>query len=465
MAFGRNKPQSRAEPTFVFVAGRKRDAKNSGDKQDDIGFTIPAFLRTGPASARTDKTSFVDFKPAPKGERKAKTYKENTPAFRSSATEPPATHMSKKNKAAVQTKPATTGLFDNDFARLAETAKPKYAVDGPDEQFEPRYTFRPAASTPPKTTRPVEAEHSDNDQGGIFFFEEPDDEVALGTLSDDDGTEHPDDEAEFDYQGEEDDPADWQDASYFAGERLHIQSGDDYYVPNHARRTRPSSFPIGSRLRLVAAVGIGLFAVTYFWPEKTPDRPASAVAAREVPAAQTKADARTIVPTGPGQWTQTNEASRAGAEEALPDLRVAEVKPKAPVPKIRPSEKTSVPDNKPERNAASSEPAQRRHVVLAPGPRPLSPYYSSGSGGVNLLNNGPSERSRSEREEAMLSDLAVNVQRKLAVLGYADVPQTGQLDAATRGAIRSFQLNSGLPPTGEVDSQTLKLMSSMSHIE
>jgi peptidoglycan hydrolase-like protein with peptidoglycan-binding domain len=59
----------------------------------------------------------------------------------------------------------------------------------------------------------------------------------------------------------------------------------------------------------------------------------------------------------------------------------------------------------------------------------------------------------------------VNVQRKLAILGYADVPQSGQLDAATRSAIRAFQSNSGLPPTGEVDSQTLKLLSSMSRIQ
>jgi peptidoglycan hydrolase-like protein with peptidoglycan-binding domain len=64
----------------------------------------------------------------------------------------------------------------------------------------------------------------------------------------------------------------------------------------------------------------------------------------------------------------------------------------------------------------------------------------------------------------MVGDLATVVQRKLTVLGYEDVPQNGKFDTATRNAVRDFQTNSGLPATGEMDSQTLKLLNSMSFI-
>jgi hypothetical protein len=274
------------------------------------------------------------------------------------------------------------------------------------------------------TSAKAKQDHSERDEApdDIFIFEGFDDE-------------------------DEDDPDDWRRMPFFSDRRLSIPASDEIHLPYDGRRIgrQPSLFS-GSLWPMVTIVVIGLFAATYFWPAGKTDETSNIAEGGQAtiaPALQPQVHAETIVPAGPGQMAETT--------------------PDTPIPKTRPEAEASaapVPTHEPTQRMARHEPAPPRHVTLAPGPRPLSLSYSSRADGLTASGNGANAH-----EEALLSDLAVNVQRKLAILGYADVPQSGQLDAATRGAIRAFQSNSGLPPTGEVDSQTLKLLSSMSRIQ
>ena len=94
------------------------------------------------------------------------------------------------------------------------------------------------------------------------------------------------------------------------------------------------------------------------------------------------------------------------------------------------------PKPRPQRQASAEETS--RGVELAPGPH-------------RLMLPSPQHRNP-------LTDLAINVQRKLSILGYPTAHLTGKFDFQTRMAIREFQTNSNLPSTGEVDSRTLELL-------
>lgn len=479
MAFDKDRPQARTESTFVFNAEQKHDVKASAGQQEGND-KEKAGLRTG----------------------KTRTAKAQT---------------AKKRKADTPERPAAADWFDIDFARIAETAKPKHMMDGADEPIEPHFASRPlsapveketsrgttaaneamAAARPiekpepaiaprPKPTakpqlivmpeaaaasdpvmmpnlRPAKApapvEIDEDKESPSAAPSSPLMTSAAGT--DDTSPKAKQDHSERDeapddifiFEGiddeDEDDPDDWRRMPFFSDRRLSIPASDEIHMPYDGRRIgRQSSLSSGSLWPMVTIVVIGLFAATYFWPTGKTDETSNIVEngqATIAPAPQPQVSAETIVPAGPGQMAETT--------------------PDTPIPKTRPEAEAEastapVPAHEPAQRMARREPAQPRHITLAPGPRPLSLSYSSRADGLTASDNGANAH-----EEALLSDLAVNVQRKLAVLGYADVPQSGQLDASTRSAIRAFQSNSGLPPTGEVDSQTLKLLSSMSRIQ
>ncbi len=58
----------------------------------------------------------------------------------------------------------------------------------------------------------------------------------------------------------------------------------------------------------------------------------------------------------------------------------------------------------------------------------------------------------------------VQAQQELVAAGFNPGPVNGLLTAETQDAIRAFQSAKGLPATGELDAQTLDLLTSVSGI-
>jgi len=56
------------------------------------------------------------------------------------------------------------------------------------------------------------------------------------------------------------------------------------------------------------------------------------------------------------------------------------------------------------------------------------------------------------------SGLILQVQRKLARMGYDPGPVDGRLGPATRAAIRKFQKANNMPPTGEIEPGVMALL-------
>lgn len=95
------------------------------------------------------------------------------------------------------------------------------------------------------------------------------------------------------------------------------------------------------------------------------------------------------------------------------------------------------------RRAATQEEAMPRVVELAPGPQMLT---------------APPSAARANADGTISNELVLDTQRELNRLGYPDVPYDGQLDLRTRRAVRAFQLETGLAPTGNVDMHTLETL-------
>jgi hypothetical protein len=204
---------------------------------------------------------------------------------------------------------------------------------------------------------------------------------------------------------------------------------------------------------LIIVAGLGLYGAHYLRQSGSASTTATvATDMRQRPpeaAAEVKNNAQVIVPTGPSNRTGAPDTTTAPS-------RVTENGSAVPVPKHRPAAQEKVARNQAAAPVRTEAPPPQRDIVLAPGPHPLRLPSASGSTRSNLSDRGSSGR------RAVLTGLAANVQRKLAMLGYGGVPQSGRLDAATRNVVRVFQTNSGLPATGEVDSKTLQLLNNMS---
>lgn len=159
----------------------------------------------------------------------------------------------------------------------------------------------------------------------------------------------------------------------------------------------------------------------------------------------------TLPPAGPLLSPPTAIAAPSSAPAPAAPIAVApasnpEVAALPIVPDIKPAPPQtakSVPPMQPTRDEitpralqAHAEPSAP--VTLAPGPRTLSASNTASSASVTASG-----------------ELVLDIQQRLAALGYPDVPLNGQLGTSTRSAIMAFQRNSGLPMTGSIDSELL----------
>lgn len=516
MAFDRKKSQSRVEPTFVFDVNQSRDAKASHDGQecDETGlpYTIPAFLRKGKTGMRADKMPFTGFKPAAKDDPKTKVRRpQSAKTNKANAT----------NKTTASAKPTTTGWFDSDFARIAKTAQPKHMTEMSGEPTEPDFSSRPAPSprgkekpsdtavsdlamSKPESVRTAEPgglpnqevkeepipeppkPHEHDARASVFLSEEtiaaapvkpaepalqqPTHAAAFETTFGAKPKSERQDEKSDDFfiskvikneddddDDDDDDPADWHPRSSFANRRPKTPSSSEIHVPYEKQRVgHRSSIKIISNLLSITAAGFVLFVATGFWPAiRTNETTTRQIANDEVaaPTHQRDMSPQAIVASGADKGLETqeqDERAKADAQTTIPALPQSKAATKVPLPNGRPASIPPTPDSTATKRAASNEPWPPRHVVLAPGPH-LLVFPSS----ANRLK-APNYASMPQ-----LSSLTIFVQRKLSGLGYANVPQTGEIDAATRRAIRAFQLNSGLPLTGKMDDRTLDLLKMM----
>ena len=83
---------------------------------------------------------------------------------------------------------------------------------------------------------------------------------------------------------------------------------------------------------------------------------------------------------------------------------------------------------------------------------PYDSYYGVGAPVTSVYYGGPVER----RVVIRSGGLTVNIQRMLARRGYYRGPIDGIVGPETRAAIRAFQADNGLRPTGRIDSGLLR---------
>jgi peptidoglycan hydrolase-like protein with peptidoglycan-binding domain len=116
----------------------------------------------------------------------------------------------------------------------------------------------------------------------------------------------------------------------------------------------------------------------------------------------------------------------------VPDIKPAPPQTAKSVPPMQPTRDEITP------RALQAHAEPSAPVTLAPGPRTLSASNTASSASVTASG-----------------ELVLDIQQRLAALGYPDVPLNGQLGTSTRSAIMAFQRNSGLPMTGSIDSELL----------
>lgn len=495
MSSDRDDPRGKihkAGQTFVFDFSKDVAEQKSPGSDPAETFTIPSFLRTGPSGGRsaapapapgnatwleedfariaqTAKRQPRDPAPEPTEQRVAE---ESLARDASAAPE----QMSKEEEAA----PVTVAETDMDDIGEAPVPDSKREWEAEEKQ-EPRWSVprdmderrnvpearsvfvRPDASDAPfraakpawrdeerreplwsHARKPQAPEHPAEAPSG-YIRPEADETIFRPSMSSWSGEERRqplwNGPRNPDRQWEED----WR--------RLDIPSIDDdgeeiFVPPVPMSRRRPVSSV--TWLLLFAAVAAGGYGFMRSWREAapantnqlamlTPNESVPTVLPSQPAQAVPPVDLRATVP-------DRNSASSAivpapTAPKASPRKNADETfGPRTWTEPPRYVEKRSVmsePRSKPEESTPS-------HVVLAPGPHPLTApsSYEAARGG------------------AVLASFASDIQARLILLGYS-VPRSGALDAETRQAIRLFQTNSGLPPTGEVDSQTLDRLNSI----
>ena len=414
MASEKKRFQARTEPTFVFHHNRSAKVKTTnGNPVDDETFPNPSSL---------DKDS----------------------------TDP---HIRKRSQE--KKKSASDGWFEDDFARIAESAQPENKSPEriePDSRPKPK---NPQASTteglaqkkPPSEKKPVttpisgpEILQNKKQPPQVFSFKSPDEQKE--GARDDVGDGYPD---------EKDDPFSFR-PDYLS----RTPTSGTIQPPYNKTQKRAIPLSLGSMLlSLIIGAGLGLYGPHYLHLQQTKN-PNTAETVTATMQHETPVSHPAQAPISPP--AQASDETLAKASTESPNIQTKENTERIPLPQHRPTTTETVASNRVRTQTKTDSPELQHHFPLAPGPHSLSVPPSSSF--IRSRESGD----LTSREEAMVGDLATVVQRKLTVLGYEDVPQNGKFDTATRNAVRDFQTNSGLPATGEMDSQTLKLLNSMSFI-
>ena len=101
--------------------------------------------------------------------------------------------------------------------------------------------------------------------------------------------------------------------------------------------------------------------------------------------------------------------------------------------------------------------AMRKPVASAPPAPPPVPAAVKQAASTDEVAAAVKRAAELEREQAALAmgKQLHRVQEALNRIGYGPVATDGRLDPSTKEAIRGFQLDNGLPPTGELDGKLM----------
>ena len=220
-------------------------------------------------------------------------------------------------------------------------------------------------------------------------------------------------------------------------------------IRNTGERPRPMLAPMA--LVLLAAGGIG-FAATSYMTSETPGEVPDLVSSPAPPAATATPPETANVTTKLAPALRTAET----ANSPVPVLSSAGGEASAETPDDPAPKETST---EPQKEGAAAEktdkPASRTAAAGDTSPAAAPPQEPELAPAPRDLASAEPAAEMPEPQAAaptVGSNVVAEVQTRLSALGYAPGPADGALRSQTRDAIRAFQTDAGLPPSGNIDN-------------